>query len=83
MARIRKTPIGIVSNFRKRSVIKNSLLNILENSDVFIPIRDNTPIEIKPIIGSPRIKEITVISFFHQVRSLSPSVTSLISQHQI
>ena len=60
------TPIGRVSNFRKRSVMKNSVLNILGNSDVLIPIRDNTPFEIKPIIGSPRITDTTITLLSHQ-----------------
>ena len=66
IVRTRITPIGRVSNLRKRSVIKNSLLNIPGNSDVLIPIRDSNPIEIKPIIGSPKIKETTVRLFSHQ-----------------
>ena len=67
--RIRIIPIGRVSNLRPRSVMKNSALNMAGNSDVSTPIRDNTPIEIKPTTGSPRINEAIVALFSHQGRS--------------
>ena len=39
----------------KRSVMKKSVLNIVGNSDVLNPMRDSTPFEIKPTMGSPMI----------------------------
>jgi len=72
--------MGRVSNFRKKSVMKNSVLNIAGNSDVSNPIMDNIPFEIKPMIGSPSITETTTTLFSHQGICWPPSVTHLICQ---
>ena len=61
----------------KRSVMKKSVLNIVGSSDVLNPMRDSTPFEIKPTIGSPIITKITTTLFSHQGISLPPQSRTL------